>query len=752
MLTIACSYHSILRDARHEDSLRHHFTAQNERLDTLERVVASGNLDLLERIKTPQSQHLLESPESQQLVKAPKPIEPRRLALALDDNKRHVTFDERRKRTWLWKSRVSLPLWLVNRVWEFGLREADGGWTAQLYPIMVRPQDAYVFNFVYSGDVDTVRRLLRSGQLSVRDHSQGWFGPVSLLEVGVWCSPLQMRSTDSSQMAAAYGQIKLCRFLLQESEFFHDDEILLTAFDGHMQSVAWNHWGDLGLSKRRQLVESFYHLFASENNMDVDFRVGHTYGSSLPAGWHLLLTESSVRAILNGQSIDFDSLPFEQRFSTTMKSIGWPAEIFMSIFRHDDPASLVTAISERGTTALHWAAAHLGEWVMRALEGGTYEDCSDVFESYQKLVIELIRMGANLHAIHQVEAKSYDPMYADLVREDPFGSFLRGLGNIQRNLASAVRLWGQTITEGGYSLKDYVDVENLHLADLRPICNLTHPQLCSLVSVAVNNELFLQTKLVNIQYIDIWQAYPTEIPGAWPVRSHLPEIIAWAPAEEDVTDGIRWVRVRQLMLESAPHVAELADGADAAYLVKDELREARTKGFNGVQDDHGLLAMMVARESNLNAHAHRQHVRRRSASAPPPRTSERGIEVRLETKDRQTSRVGLGHFVYSVHRCPFDGRWGFCGGIDHPDRWRWCMRGDFHNTTEAKKDTAFPYPWDWYRTWENLLLYDEDHTEIAERFAKRFLPAQLHYMQDVVRRAEERKAFKLEEEVHKRYQ
>jgi hypothetical protein len=182
------------------------FAAQNERLGSLEREVASGNLVLLERIKA---------------------IEPQQFALALNDKKRHKTFDERRKRTWIWKSRVALPLWLVNRVWEFGLREAEGGWTAQLYPIMVRPWDTYVFDFVYSGDVDTVRRLLRSGQLSVRDHEQSWGGPRNLLQVSVRYSSLQLRSANSSQLAASSGQIELCRFLLQESGFFRDDEIYL---------------------------------------------------------------------------------------------------------------------------------------------------------------------------------------------------------------------------------------------------------------------------------------------------------------------------------------------------------------------------------------------------------------------------------------------------------------------------------------------------------------------------------------------
>jgi hypothetical protein len=138
---------------------------------------------------------------------------------------------------------------------------------------MVRPRGAYVLGFVHSGDVDTVRRLLRSGQLSVRDHLEFQGTLSSLLTVGVWCSPLQLPSTNSSRLAASRGRIELCRFLLQESGFFHDNEILLQAFTEHMRYIQWGSEYE-ELSKRRQCVEDFYRLFASENNMDVDFRDG----------------------------------------------------------------------------------------------------------------------------------------------------------------------------------------------------------------------------------------------------------------------------------------------------------------------------------------------------------------------------------------------------------------------------------------------------------------------------------------------
>jgi hypothetical protein len=565
--------------------MRELFSRQDERLDSLERVVASGNLALLERIQVP---------ESQQLVQAAKSAELRQHVLTLNDSKRHRPFNERQKWTWLCKYRVSLPLWFVHRVWEFGFGEAEGGWTVQLFPIMVRRPDTYVFDFVLSGDVDTVLRLLRAGQLSMRDHVQHKGLLKNLLQVSVLYLPLQLRSTNSTRLAASCGQIELCRFLLQESGFFCD-EILLAAFNEHVAYIVWDLYAH-EWSQRRKLVEGSYRLFVSENNMTVDFKDGHPYGSFpsfMTEDWKLLLSVSSVRDILNGQHLNFDSLPFEQRFSTAISSTGWPAETFLSIFRHDNPASLITAVNSRGTTALHWAAAHLGAWVMRGLEGRSHGNCADEVESYQTLVKELIRMGANLHAIHQVEqveAEAERYTHLSLVRADPFVSFLRGLNKRvfdQKNVASAVRLWGQTLAASGHSLKDYADAENLYLADLRYIISSTDCQQYFPVSVTVCDDSVLQTKVVDVHYIDFWRAHPTKIPGAWPVRLGLPDTIIWWPEEDDVKDGFQWVQMDDLELEATPRTAQLPGEADMAFLVNDRLREARAKWFNGVQDDHG---------------------------------------------------------------------------------------------------------------------------------------------------------------------
>jgi hypothetical protein len=91
----------------------------------------------------------------------------------------------RQKRGRSYRLRVSLPRWFVKCVWELGVHEADGVWTTQIWPINVRPSNALVFDYVRSGDVKDVRELLRSGHLSLRDHTSFNGKELSIFQVSL---------------------------------------------------------------------------------------------------------------------------------------------------------------------------------------------------------------------------------------------------------------------------------------------------------------------------------------------------------------------------------------------------------------------------------------------------------------------------------------------------------------------------------------------------------------------------------------
>jgi hypothetical protein len=80
--------------------------------------------------------------------------------------------------------RLALPRWLSRYVWEFAAHEVDGAWNFSVRPVNIRPHGTFVFDVVRSGNVEAVRKLLSSGELSVSDHEDGYYrGHNSLLSV-----------------------------------------------------------------------------------------------------------------------------------------------------------------------------------------------------------------------------------------------------------------------------------------------------------------------------------------------------------------------------------------------------------------------------------------------------------------------------------------------------------------------------------------------------------------------------------------
>jgi hypothetical protein len=131
------------------------FALQSEHIKQLHNTVVTGNAALLGHVL---NSNLLE-PAASTHTKLTSVI------------KTGASKLKRQKRDRSYRLRVSLPHWFSNCVWELGVHQADGVWSAQIWPINVRPESAVVFDYVKSGDVEAVRELLQSGQLSMRDHA-----------------------------------------------------------------------------------------------------------------------------------------------------------------------------------------------------------------------------------------------------------------------------------------------------------------------------------------------------------------------------------------------------------------------------------------------------------------------------------------------------------------------------------------------------------------------------------------------------
>jgi hypothetical protein len=92
---------------------------------------------------------------------------------------------------------LALPRWLSHGIWEFAVHELDGAWNFRVRPVTIRPYGTFAFDVVRSGNVEAVRKLLSSGELSVSDYEHSFDrGPKPLLLVSfpVPCTVVVIRN------------------------------------------------------------------------------------------------------------------------------------------------------------------------------------------------------------------------------------------------------------------------------------------------------------------------------------------------------------------------------------------------------------------------------------------------------------------------------------------------------------------------------------------------------------------------------
>lgn len=135
-------------------------SSHEAQLQNLSLVMQSGHASILERIETTRSlASNVPSPSTSALSQLRQGHPPR----------------GRTKSASARTLRIALPRWLAHRVWEFALRELDGTWNLSVRPINVRRWGTFAFDVVRSGNVEAVKRLLTSGELSVSDYEHHTF-------------------------------------------------------------------------------------------------------------------------------------------------------------------------------------------------------------------------------------------------------------------------------------------------------------------------------------------------------------------------------------------------------------------------------------------------------------------------------------------------------------------------------------------------------------------------------------------------
>lgn len=148
-------------------------------LQNLSLVVQSGHASILERIETTRS---LGSN-----ISAP-------CASTVNSTRQGLLPRGRTKNIPVWTLRLALPRWLARRVWEFAVHESNGAWNFRVRPINIRPYGTFVFDIVRSGNVEAVKKLLTSGELSVSDREDSYNKHNSLLCVSTMSFGIQCHS------------------------------------------------------------------------------------------------------------------------------------------------------------------------------------------------------------------------------------------------------------------------------------------------------------------------------------------------------------------------------------------------------------------------------------------------------------------------------------------------------------------------------------------------------------------------------
>jgi hypothetical protein len=535
------------------------------------------------------------------------------------------------------------------------------------------------------------------------------------------------------QMAAQNGHIELCRFLLRETSFPTDHAVLSSALED-VQEHTWR--GYRGTDET--LLEAFYRLLVGEHNLDIDLLNSPT---SLVGMDQLTHTEASFGVVLASQPTPFADLSLTQKFPAIIEAVGWPADAFATMLHGHDPTEVVTRASEDGKTALHWAAAHLGEWLRMVSDIHDNSYFSRRTKSYAKLASDLVRVGANVHAEwHDKAGGSYYP--PSLQNYDPFLSLFKGVNLRSRShwsrhsMVNAVSLWGQVLVEGGVDLHEYIVTENEFLESTQwsdmdiPSSGVYDGRLAP-AKLFLTPDSTLAVYIREIPWVTIWKAHATHVPGAWPAAPLFVDTIIWSPGAMDECYGFDWIVFDTVNVNTSLYTKVGDNQIDARGMssVSDELvydliidAEQERSREPGTQDDHDLVARVLDQETRY------RHSSRRSSSAPP--LQDRRARLKAECTDIVVG-LPLG-WAFTLHKCPLDSRWHKRSGYFNFSYYRRdCLQGRCHELHDSvERDDA--------ATFEGWFLRDDDHVHVAKRYAQKFCPEKMHIVEETLGRATDR--------------
>lgn len=454
------------------------------------------------------------------------------------------------------------------------------------------------------------------------------------------------------------------------------------------------------------LTEAFYKLFIGKYDLQIDLQE-LVQESTLPSRvddfenevvYSERLTKATLRSIIESQPIPFKAWPSAQRFSIAVNSKGWPPDLFIETALPDTLADLAAYQDPRGRTALHWAAEHFAQHC--AAEHLAIRDSG--LGTYGKLAVQLITVGADLHAL-------------DFTRGTPFSCMLQAAYERysvpwkRTDLAEIVRKWGDVVSSG-CSLEVFAKRENSLQSQLCENVRRLRIEGISKIwmyrlSVSKVSELTIEVE--GSPSIWTWEFRPP--PGAWERTSSQIDRIFWKPDPyHEGDDYYLWQLAHRIIGRSTPIILREKDSS-ASSLAKHVIGALRV-WIRGVQDDHGFVATKLR-----GCEGPRRKIRR-AASLPALPTL---IDGRSSHPTESDGLQFRGGWLTKAHRCPLDMSWKYSSDGFHgePNSFRRCMQGRCDEWEPNLLSTNH---------WEAQLIEEEQKMETARKFVERFHPEWRH--------------------------
>jgi hypothetical protein len=373
--------------------------------------------------------------------------------------------------------------------------------------------------------------------------------------------------------------------------------------------------------------------------------------------------------ILSHQSVDFASWPLQQRFKAAMIMKFCTPLDFQRTVGLPISNQLAQLHDAHWGNALHWAAR---EWykTVHTFLPEEYESpsCTDS----KKFIFALLENGALLHAQDKRGRTPLTCMLDCNYYKDDF-ELWAPLNLTDDGCAVPTVRWGRVLSEAGVSLPDYVAHENAILTARvgEDDIGLSEHREVNLSRFVLSEQGSLQVEVTIVTKMDIWEFRPP--PGLFLESHENCSTIIWPPSTSD-NDRTCWQKTSSRELRSKPFIwsrnHELEEKNPDAQLVFNAL-------FDGPQDDHSALALLMGRDRRKRA-GESPHTRHRSSSMPPLGNAY------LHHKDpfdfflfnSKFRLPGMRIVIPQLHKCLFDSLWGFQGPGDYSDHsWRACMKG-----------------------------------------------------------------------------